>query len=245
MKQIPLKGNLDINSMVYTNDLLSGASIGIYIHIPDNSRLLPRSITRQRPSSKAAVFLDRDGVIVEDVNFLLTLEQLRLLPGVCQALRKLQEWFYIIVITNQSGIARGILPEQGLEEIHSELVKLLTLEDIVLDAIYYCPHLPESSIPAYSKVCDCRKPLPGMLLQAAEDWGIDIVGSFVVGDSLRDIEAGKSIGVPGILVGEHDKKIIEEEIQRASDLLQATDLIIKHGKTYHNSIRNAEEQSRE
>ena len=226
--------------MVCTNGLLTGASKGKHIHIPKNSRLTSTKKKRQNPSSNSALFLDRDGVIIEDVNFLRTLQEIRILPGVYQALRILQNFFYIIIVTNQSGIARGILTEQDLLEIHSELVKLLALEQIILDAIYYCPHLPEGSIPDYSTVCKCRKPLPGMLLQASNDWGIDMAGSFIIGDSLRDLQAGKSIGVPGILVGEHKANIIKDDFQRASNLFEATDYIMNYTKMSYRNRKNIE-----
>jgi len=231
--------------MVCINGLLTNASKATYIHIPENSRLISRHTTRQYPYSNAVIFLDRDGVIIEDVNFLRTPQQIRLLRGACQALRVLQNWFYLIIVTNQSGIARGILSEQDLLEIHSELVKLLASEQIILDAIYYCPHLPDGSVPDYSTVCNCRKPLPGMLLQASNDWGIDIAGSFIIGDSLRDLQAGKSIGVPGILIGDCKTKTIKDDSPKASNLLDAVDYIMNYAKIYYRTGKDIKEYNHE
>jgi D-glycero-D-manno-heptose 1,7-bisphosphate phosphatase len=114
----------------------------------------------------------------------------------------LQDKFYIVVVTNQSGVARGLLTEDDLMAIHLELVQRLAVEGVVLDALYYCPHLPEATVQAYQVECDCRKPKPGMLLQAKRDWGLDMAHSFMVGDSSRDIEAGCAAGVKCILLND-------------------------------------------
>ncbi len=92
------------------------------------------------------------------------------------------------------GVARGFLTEEDLMTIHTELTNLLAAEGVTVDALYYCPHLPEAIVPAYKSECTCRKPQPGMLLQAADDWGIDLFKSWMVGDSLSDLLAGKNAG---------------------------------------------------
>ena len=176
------------------------STVGPGRHIPEGSRLVSEG--QDRPSSTAAVFLDRDGVIVEDVNYLSEVSKLRVLPGVPEALQALRARFYLIVVTNQSGIARGMFTEDVLEEIHSELARRLTADDAIIDAFYYCPHLPEAPTAAYSRACNCRKPGPGMLLRAAADWDIDMDGSFMVGDMPRDADAGKRAGVTSILLGD-------------------------------------------
>ena len=189
-----------------------------HLHMPDSSRFVSRRASAPRPAAKSAIFLDRDGVIVEDVHYLCSPSQLRILPGVAQALRSLQDRFYLIVVTNQSAIARGLLTEDGLLTIHAELVRLLNAEAVILDALYYCPHLPEAALPAYRAKCDYRKPGPGMLLQATSDWGIDLACSYIVGDSLRDTEAGVAAGVTSVLLGNG----------RAPDLTQAARFILTH-----------------
>jgi len=168
-----------------------------FFHLPTNSRL----DTNSPASPTGAVFLDRDGVLVEDVHFLTEPGQLKILPGVAEALRDLQDRFYLIVVTNQSGIARGLLTEDDLLEIHAELVSRLGSQGALLDGLYYCPHLPEASISAYKVECRCRKPGPGMLEQAAGDWGIDLSRSVMAGDMPRDIEAARAAGVKGIITG--------------------------------------------
>ncbi len=199
-----------------------------YLHLPDNSRLIaPRSSTVQ-PASKAMIFLDRDGVLVEDVHFLSSPSQLRILPGVIQALHALQNQFYIVVITNQSGIARGLFTETDLLAIHTELVQRLTAKGALVDALYYCPHLPAgATIKTYQVACQCRKPRPGMLLQAKRDWGIDFTHSFLVGDMPRDIEAGLAAGVTGIFVGD-ESRVVDQGYTFAPDLAVAAPMILAH-----------------
>lgn len=197
----------------------------MYLHVLGNSRLVNQHPLIAQPVSRAAVFLDRDGVIVEDVHFLVSPSQLRLLPGVVQGLRALQEQFYIIVLTNQSGIARGLLTEDDLLAIHLALVQPLAAEGAILDAFYYCPHLPEATVLAYRAECNCRKPKPGMLLLAERDWGIDLSQSWIVGDATRDIEAGCAVGVKGIMVG-NGKAALAGPHSCAPDLACAARLIL-------------------
>jgi len=201
------------------------AVVDTCLHVPDNSRFVVQRVGATQPSSQAAVFLDRDGVIIEDVHFLKSPSQLHILPGAARALRKLQGQFYVIVVTNQSGIARGLLTEEELLEIHSELVRDLATEGAVLDALYYCPHLPEAPVLFYRQECDCRKPKPGMLLRAKRDWNIDMAHSFMVGDAPRDIEAGCAVGVKGILLGERKASLCGASMC-AHDLAQAADLVL-------------------
>jgi len=149
-----------------------------------------------------AVFLDRDGTIIEDVDYLTQIDQLRILPGVPQALRRLKEaGFLLIVVTNQSAVARGWLTEEKLAEIHAELNRRLKAEGAAVDAFYHCPHLPDGSVGRYARVCDCRKPAPGLFLRAAEEWGIDLSRSYAVGDAQRDVEAARRAGCFAILLG--------------------------------------------
>jgi D,D-heptose 1,7-bisphosphate phosphatase len=148
----------------------------------------------------AAVFLDRDGTINEDSRYLADPAKVRLLPGVGQALRLLQKGgFHLVVISNQSGIARGLFTEATLAEIHQRLKSLLEAEGVTLSGVYYCPHHPEGSFP-YRQACSCRKPQGGLVERAAREHGIDVSQSYVVGDQLVDIELARQAGMPAILV---------------------------------------------
>lgn len=148
-----------------------------------------------------AVFLDRDQTLIEDPGYINHPSQVRLLPGVAQALIQLKKMGYLlVVVSNQSGVARGLVTEEVLQQIHHQLKKLLADEGAYLDAIYYCPFHPEGVIPKYRCESDLRKPNPGMLLKAAQDLSIDLSRSWMIGDSFRDIEAGIRAGCKTILI---------------------------------------------
>ena len=152
-------------------------------------------------SSRPAVFLDRDGTINVEVDYLADPDDLELIPGSAAAIRDLnRSGFEVIVVTNQSGIARGKLDLERLDQIHRRLCEILASEGAHLDAILFCPHHPTIGVAPFRKRCDCRKPLPGMLLEAASDRDLSLEQSWIVGDSLRDLEAGAALGVRGILV---------------------------------------------
>lgn len=145
---------------------------------------------------KKAAFLDRDGTIIYDVGYLSDLADCRFLPGIIQLLKKLQAAEYVlIVVTNQSGIARGFFDEQFVARTHEYLAAQLAREGVNITAFYYCPHHPEKSVSSKFLVdCDCRKPRPGMLIRAAKDHDIDLKNSLMIGDTARDIEAGTAAG---------------------------------------------------
>jgi len=148
---------------------------------------------------RRAVFCDRDGTICRDLVYLSDPDKLELLPGVTEALRRLQAaGFLLIVVTNQSGIARGYMTEQTLAQIHERLHELLENQGIRMTAIYHCPHLPDGRLPEYRQACSCRKPEPGMLLRAAREHGIDLARSYMVGDTISDIQAGRRAGCRSI-----------------------------------------------
>jgi D-glycero-D-manno-heptose 1,7-bisphosphate phosphatase len=148
-----------------------------------------------------AVFLDRDGTIIREVNYLTSADQIELLPGAADALHLLREaGLLCVVVTNQSAVARGMLTMAQLDRIHAELRRRLRQQQADVDAIYVCPHLPEGTVPEYAIECDCRKPAPGLLLRAAQDLDIDLHASILIGDSLRDVEAGKRAGCKTILL---------------------------------------------
>ena len=150
---------------------------------------------------KRAVFLDRDGTINEQVGYLNHLDRFWLLPGAAQAIRRLNEaGLIVVVMTNQSGVARGYYPESLVETVHRKMEAELAQGGARLDGVYYCPHHPQAEIPEYKQDCPCRKPKPGMILQAAADLGLDPARSFVVGDQLKDIETGRAVNARTVLV---------------------------------------------
>lgn len=142
-----------------------------------------------------AFFLDRDGVLNHERSYVTTPDQIELIPGVGAAMRAVRAAGYkIVVVTNQSAVARGLVSEEGLAEIHNHLRSLLAAEGAAIDALFYCPHHPEGADARYRVDCTCRKPGPGMFLAAAET-GIDLARSIMVGDTLRDIEAAHVAGI--------------------------------------------------
>jgi len=146
-----------------------------------------------------AVFLDRDGTLIEEVGYPTRPQQIRILGGVARGLARLAEaGFKRIVVTNQSGIARGLMTEDDLDRFHEALDEQLDLLGAAVDAYYACPHHPDRSgaaRPDLAIECDCRKPKPGLLLQAAEDLDIDLETSWTIGDSWRDVQAGQAAGL--------------------------------------------------
>jgi D-glycero-D-manno-heptose 1,7-bisphosphate phosphatase len=151
--------------------------------------------------SDVGVFFDRDGTINDEVDFLRDPDELELIPGAAQAIHEANELgIKVFVITNQSGIARGFLTEGDLRLVHDRLVQLLAREGARIDEILYCPHHPLLGIPQYRIECACRKPKPGMLLQAAATHRINLSKSYVVGDRCVDIEAGRNAGCKTALV---------------------------------------------
>ena len=151
--------------------------------------------------SRAAVFLDRDGTMIEDVGYLNRVEDLRLFPWTAEAIRSLNRaGFLIVVVTNQSAIARGVLTEKGLAEIHAHLDEIISAGGGKVAAYYYCPHHPEGSVAAFAGPCDCRKPAAGMIERAAADLDIDATRSFVVGDKWVDIGLARAVGARAVLV---------------------------------------------
>ncbi len=147
------------------------------------------------------VFLDRDGVINKEVDHLHKVRDLRLLPGAARAIAKLnRSGFLIVVISNQAAVAKGMLTEEGLDEINAELLRRLARRGAKIDAIYHCLHHPEATVKKYRVKCDCRKPSPGMIIEAAKSLNIDLKKSFFIGDTTSDILAGERAGLTTILV---------------------------------------------
>ncbi len=160
-------------------------------------------------NKQKAIFLDRDGTINKYVGFLRDIDEFELLPGVAEAIKAINaSGCLAIVVTNQPVIARGEVTYEQLQEIHNKMETLLGQQGAYLDAIYFCPHHPhkgyEGEVPELKIECDCRKPKPGMLLKAAEDFNIDLNQSWMIGDGENDIKAGKAAGCKTALIGEED-----------------------------------------
>lgn len=150
---------------------------------------------------KRAVFLDRDGNVCEDVGYLDDASNLKLYAYAAPAIRRLNEAKMLtILVTNQSGVARGHFDEAMVTEVHERLERELAVGGARLDGIYFCPHHPTIGAPPYRFVCDCRKPAPGMLRQAASDHDIDLARSYVVGDKHSDVQLAHNAGATAVLV---------------------------------------------
>lgn len=182
------------------------------LHTGERKKHIPTGFgaTPSREIIKNAIFLDRDGVIVEDTGYVSSPEELILFPDVIPVLKKLQPSFRLIVVTNQSGVARGYFTEDDLFAIHERLIHMLADHGVRLDAIYYCPHHPKVGKNEYRIECECRKPKPGLLRLAAEEFGIELDKSFLIGDKDIDIQAGRAIGIKTIKINRNDREPPEE-----------------------------------
>lgn len=144
---------------------------------------------------RVAVFLDRDGTLIEDLHYPREADRVRLLPGAADALLSLQQAaFHLVVVGNQSGLGQGIISDEQFRAVHYRFVSLLESEGVSLSAVRYCPHSPCDG-------CDCRKPAPGLLLAVTRDLHIDLERSFMVGDKSSDVEAGLRAGCRTVLLG--------------------------------------------
>ena len=169
--------------------------------------------------SDKAIFLDRDDTLIEDPGYISDPDQVKLLDGVPEALIQLKSLGYkLIVVSNQSGIARGILTEKKLEKIHDRLKQLLADKNAYLDNIYYCPYHPDGIVQKYRKESNCRKPNPGMLLRAYAEMKIDLENSWCIGDSMRDVEAGAKAGCKTILVDVPNRSKSEDLLTHKSSV---------------------------
>ncbi|MFZ0034083.1 MAG: HAD family hydrolase [Sedimentisphaerales bacterium] len=187
--------------------------------------------------SNKAIFLDRDDTLIEDPGYINHPDQVKLLDGVDKALIEFRAMGYkLIVVSNQSGVARGMISEQALDEIHNRLKQMLAEKGAPLDRIYYCPYHPDGVIEKYRKESDWRKPNPGMLLAAANELDIDLGQSWTIGNSIRDIEAGLQAGCKTILINHpsHYKlhKLGEPNPDyRAVNIKEAVNIIKKHHRS--------------
>jgi D-glycero-D-manno-heptose 1,7-bisphosphate phosphatase len=176
---------------------------------------------------KRAVFIDRDGTINEEKEYLYRTEDFVFIPGVVQAIRMLNDaGFLVVVVTNQSGVARGYYSEEDVHQLHRYISAQLEQHGARVDAWYYCPHHPAGR-GSYALPCRCRKPLPGMLLEAAGRFAIDLESSIMIGDKLIDLQAGIAAGCRSILVrtgyGSEEELSCHSGIEVYDDLLAAAE----------------------
>ena len=219
LRFIPEDQNLDFGKDIFPKLVSEGYRLRAYdtpefirdMGTPDRLKVIEKDVVSGLVSSlnkenpRKAIFLDRDGTINENMDIYPSVENFCLLPGAADAIRKINETHYLaVVVTNQPMIAKGFLTFPELEKIHKKMETLLGNERAYLDRIYFCPHHPEKGfageLPELKVDCDCRKPKPGMLLQAARDLNIDLSNSWMIGDSLSDIEAGRRAGCNAILL---------------------------------------------
>ncbi len=183
--------------------------------------------------STSAIFLDKDGTLVRDVPYNVDPARMELLPAAAEGLLELQRAGYrLVVVSNQSGVARGYFSEDALVGVHERLRQLLAEAGVALDGFYYCPHHPQGSVERYAIPCACRKPAPGLLWRAAEEQGLILEQSWMIGDILDDVEAGRRAGCQTILIDNgHETEWVLSRLREpgylASDLRQAAQVILE------------------
>jgi len=187
--------------------------------------------------SNKAIFLDRDDTLIEDPGYIDHPDQVKLLDGATEALSELKAMGYkLVIVSNQSGIARGILTEKKLNEIHKRLKQLLVEKGVHLDNIYYCPYHPDGTVEKYRKETECRKPNHGMLTKAAQEMSIDLDGSWMIGNSSRDVEAGLRAGCTTIQLDSPSHQTRPEPGEpiphyRAVNLKEAVNIVKKQNRS--------------
>ncbi|MFH1307843.1 MAG: D-glycero-beta-D-manno-heptose 1,7-bisphosphate 7-phosphatase [archaeon] len=168
-----------------------------------------------------AVFLDRDGVINEDKGYVHKIEDFRVFPGVFEALKKLkQSDFKLVIVTNQSGIGRGYYSEQDYLELTEQIIKIFKQQDIEFDDILYCPHSPDEN-------CDCRKPSPKLFLDAIKKFNLVPDNCWIIGDKFSDVKPAEKIGCKSILIkSSYTEKLTDNNLLTAKDLYEAVEIIL-------------------
>jgi D-glycero-D-manno-heptose 1,7-bisphosphate phosphatase len=183
---------------------------------------------------RKAVFIDKDGTLITNVPYNADPDKIVLEQGAIEGLRLLQEKGYaLIVVSNQAGIAHGYFREEDMQPVIAKVRALLLAAGITLDGFYYCPHHPAGKIVQYAVRCECRKPLPGMILQASEELDIFLPESWMIGDILHDVEAGNRAGCRSVLVNNGNETVWEMNVLNrpayiAKDLLESAQLIVNH-----------------
>ncbi len=204
-----------------------------------NSTYLKPTTLKPTIKIQGAVFLDRDGTIIKEVNYLSRIQDIELLPQAAKAIAKLnQKQIPVILVSNQSGIARGKFTENFVSETHRHLQEMLKRENAHLDDFFFCPHHPKAGASPYKKVCNCRKPAPGLLYEAAARHHLDLAKSYVIGDKLIDVELALRVNGKGLLVETGHGKSEKEGIAKgkikpnfiAADLYDAVDWILQRMK---------------
>jgi D-glycero-D-manno-heptose 1,7-bisphosphate phosphatase len=190
-----------------------------------------------RAMGRKAILLDRDGTLCEEVGYVNHVARVRIPERSIEAVRRANEaGLQTVVVTNQAGVARGYFTEALVGDVHDHVREALRERGARLDGIYYCPHHPEIGSGSYRRECDCRKPRPGMLLRARDEMGIDLASSYMVGDSHKDVEAGRSVGATTVLVltgygrGELEHQSPAWKVRPdhvAADLLEAVEWILE------------------
>jgi D-glycero-D-manno-heptose 1,7-bisphosphate phosphatase len=166
-------------------------------------------------ASRPAAFLDRDGVLNFDDGYIGTRDRIRWTPGVVSAIRTLNKAGYLVfVITNQSGVARGMFSEQDVHDLHDWMRDELQRDGARIDDFRFCPHHADGSVADYAVDCECRKPKPGMLRDLMSAWPVRAQGSFVIGDKPSDVEAAKAAGLPGFLFAGGDLAAFVDDVLR-------------------------------
>ena len=183
----------------------------------------PRAASRESRVFERAVFLDRDGTIIEEVGYLDRPERVELFPWTIDAIRVLNRaGLAVVLVSNQSGVARGFFTEAVVDAVHQRMADLLKEGGARIDAYYYCPHHPDGKVPRYAQPCDCRKPGRGLVDRAVQELGIDPAKSFVVGDRWLDVALGRVVGAQSVLV--RTGYGASEEDRRPADL--AADAVV-------------------
>ncbi len=182
-------------------------------------------------SKRRAVFLDRDGTINVEKQYLHRAEEFVFISGAPQAIRLLKEaGFLVIIVTNQSGVGRGYYDEAAVHRLHRYMDGELARHGAAVDGYYLCPHHPLHGVGDYRRECCCRKPLPGMLLEAAQDFAIDLASSYMIGDKLVDVEAGLAAGCRPLMVrtgyGENEASRVSPGVPVYQDILEAVHAIV-------------------
>ena len=188
----------------------------------------------------SAIFLDRDGTINDEVGYLDSADKLRIIPAAFKAVRLINSsGMKAVVITNQAGVAKGLFTEEFVREINEQIQSALLAQGALIDRFYFCPHHPTEGIDPYRLICNCRKPEPGLLLQAAVDLNIDLARSYFIGDRLRDVETAHRVCAKGVLVmtgygqdlmqksGPDQANELNQPDYIAQDILEAVHWILK------------------
>ena len=164
--------------------------------------------------NRPAIFFDRDGVLNKDVHYLYRREDFRWIPGAVESIRYFNKLgYYVFVITNQSGVARGYYSEADVQKLHQWMAQQLALQKAFIDDFFYCPHHSEGTVAAYKKICSCRKPHIGMIEQAQQKYAIDMKKSLLVGDKTSDMECAANAGILGIhFTGNNLYEMLRHEI---------------------------------